>query len=91
MGTATARFSLGVKSIQYGSITMSGTIGSGTATITSVDTSKAVLIHLGSRVASSSGGNGQVTLSLTNATTITGNRASTSQTCVANFVVVEYH
>jgi hypothetical protein len=66
----------GIKSIQRGTITMVGAATSGTATISSVTTSKTELRFLGSRSADNGGtsGNGFCTVVLTNATTITATR-----------------
>lgn len=83
-----------VKSVQYGSISIAGAASSGTATITAVDTTKAVLLHLGSR--GPGGGSpgiadGLATLTLTNATTVTAQRATTFATGInVNFCVLEF-
>jgi len=78
------------KSVQYGSVTIT-TGTSNTATITSVDTTKAVLITLGS---SCDIDNATYTprATLTNATTVTATRVgSGGQTTVTSFVVVEFY
>ena len=80
-----------IKSIQYGSITLSNA-ASNTATISSVDTAKAVLLFLGQRTAGAA--NMQTTtahLALTNSTTITATRESTAaETTIINFCVMEF-
>lgn len=78
-----------VASIQYGSISVTGTNTSATATITSVNTNKAALIYLGSLAANS---NGYATITLTNATTITAYRSSPADngTTTVRFCVVEF-
>lgn len=88
------------KSVQYGTYTFGSGGTSTTATITSVDTTRAVVIPLGFTVAavvSGAGGIGATNpyLTLTNATTITATRASgtdsagTAMVGTGSFVVVE--
>lgn len=87
----------GIKSIQRGtiSVTLNGSgIGSSTATITSVTTTKADISILGSNV---TGGSYPSTfhsarISLTNGTTVTANvSGGPSETIVVGYQVVEYN
>lgn len=67
----------GVKSVQRGVITIAGSTGSNTATITAVTTAKSELRLLGSTTATSGGinpNNDFVKLVLTNTTTVTASR-----------------
>jgi hypothetical protein len=73
MSTLTQFSGGGVKSIQRGTISITGA-ASATATVTSVNTAKSLLTHLGQTgyySATGSDGLGNVRISLTNATTIT--------------------
>lgn len=79
-----------IKSIQRGTIAITSTNQTNTATITSVDTAKSILIHLGQK----SGGSdsSQVAyLELTDATTVTASREGTSSTLTVSYEVVEYY
>lgn len=80
-----------IASIQYGTVSITGTNTSGTATITSVDTSKAALLFLGF---SSSRDDGQMParITLTNATTVTATRSTPGGTgaTTVGFCVVEF-
>ena len=83
-----------IRSIQQGTITMTGGTSSATATISSVDTATAYPILLG--VSSSSSLDGfdviRARIDLTNATTVTATRGITTTlngTLSVNFVVVE--
>lgn len=84
-----------VKSIQYGSVSIAGSASSGTATVTSVNTAKAVLLHLG--VKGPAGGSpsiqdAQAALTLTDATTVTAQRqTSFTSGLVVNFCLVEFY
>lgn len=83
-----------IKSIQRGTITLSGTSTSGAATISSVDTSKSVLTVLGSSASAAGtalqGAFGRVTL--TDATTITVNRTTNgSNDLIVSYQIVEYY
>ena len=85
------QFSTGIKSIQRGVITLT-TVTSNTATITSVNTSKAVVLYGGTTIVNNEGSS--ITLAkvvLTNATTITVNRIGTSSTLVLAYQVIEYN
>lgn len=85
-----------IKSIQQGTITLAaGATTSGTATITSVDTAKTVVLHRGVSAAVNSGAaspelNGRLTL--TNATTVTADRSAGGNQSAATFsyVAVEF-
>ena len=80
-----------IKSIQRGVITIAGGSTSNTATITSVNTSKAICYFLGySSQASSTGPD--LRIYLTNGTTVTASRGSSSVTSAwyASYQVVEF-
>ena len=82
-----------IKSIQQGAITLAG-VASNTATITSVDTSKTVLIPLGAHHAGNTISlptDRLVKLALTSATVVTAARQGTTGTITVNFVVVEFN
>lgn len=88
-----------INSVQYGTVTIAGSSATGTATITSVDTSKAVLGFLGFTTTLDTSGGSAVhqnrmfpMITLTNATTVTATRNSSdpSDTVTVSFVVVEY-
>jgi hypothetical protein len=76
-----------IKSIQKGTITQSGT--STTATITSVDTAKSVVLFGGSSNSSYSVNLNYV--ELTNATTVTAKRAATGDGAIVGYTVLEYY
>lgn len=78
-----------IKSIQRGTIAIaSGT--SNTATITSVDTAKSILFKLGEYSTETGINNVLTALALTNATTITATRGSSTGTTTVGYQVVEY-
>lgn len=83
----------GIKSIQRGTITLTG-VASNTATITSVDTANSLLRWLGES-SNDAGVNtterSYVKLDLTNATTVTATRTSATSNSVVSFEVVEYY
>lgn len=79
-----------IKSIQRGTIMMNG-VNTNTATITSVDTSKAVLSLLGWTGPASGDGDYQPRISLTNDTTMTANRTGTNNVTTVAFQVTEYY
>lgn len=66
----------GIKSIQYGSITITGTNTTNTATISSVNTSKTVLHFLGFYSAAKDEVMTAQSITLTDATTITATRGT---------------
>lgn len=80
-----------IKSIQTGAITISGTNLTATATVTEVDTTKAVLISNGCRMASDNGST-SAHIVLTNKTTITATRASygSSSNTIVSYTLVEF-
>lgn len=84
-----------IKSIQYGSVTAAS--GTSTATISAVDTTKAVVIVLGQpqwgggATGSMPGANYPSGPTLTNATTVSVFTSSPSNSPVIRFVVVEYY
>lgn len=78
-GTQKALLGAGIKSIQRGVITIAGSTGSNTATITAVITAKSELRLLGSTTATSGGISPNydfVKIVLTNTTTVTASRQS---------------
>jgi hypothetical protein len=81
-----------ITSIQQVSITIASSATTGTATITSVDTSKAYINWAGNTTAATSGAGTQdfPRVTLTNATTVTATRnTSTSAAVVVNVFVIE--
>ena len=79
-----------IKQIIRGTITITSTTSSNTATIASVDPLKSVMFHLGN--SNSSSGGGQTRLALTDATTITATSSGTfSGTNTVSYQVVEYY
>jgi hypothetical protein len=81
----------GIKGIQRGTVTIASNQTSGTATITSVDTAKTELRHLGATgvVTGESGFRNRI--ALTNATTITATRASSNaDTVTVGWELTEY-
>jgi hypothetical protein len=79
-----------IKSIQYGTITTNA-VTTGSATITAVNTAKAVLIHLGAW-APTTPGYATVRIALTNSTTVSAFGASDSGLGYeVGFVVVEFN
>lgn len=84
-----------IKSIQQVAVTINNASSSGTATISSVDTSKTLLIWDGRVSADSGVANPQsdsydARITLTNATTLTANRFSTSNNVTIYVTVVEF-
>lgn len=82
-----------IQSIQQGSITISAASLTNTATVTSVDTSKAILIWNGltSTNTTTSGAPGSVArIELTNATTVTATRGDSTLAITVRFTVVEF-
>ena len=95
MSTLTQFSGGGIKSIQRGTISISGS-SSATATVTSVNTAKSLLTHLGQSgyySASSTDGLGNVRISLTNATTITAAAGATPNVVpyTVSYELVEYN
>lgn len=81
-----------LKSCQYGTVSLSTTQKSNTATITSVNTSIAMLIYLGNTTSNTCGVSPTydfAMVSLTNFTTVTATVATQSYAHVVGFVVAE--
>lgn len=80
-----------IRSIQYGSINSSST--SANATVTSVNTAKSILLHLGtiSNATPSEGADTYMTaLTLSNATTVNVSKSQSIATCTTYFCLVEF-
>lgn len=87
-----SQFFGGIKSIQRGTISMtSGGSTSGTATITSVDTTKTELRLLGASNGSVVDTTAISRVVLTNATTVTATRSSNSGTTVVSWELTEFY
>lgn len=87
-----SQFFGGIKSIQRGTISMSsGGSTSGTATITSVDTTKTELRILGASNDAVVDTTAIARVVLTNATTITATRSGTSGTSVVSWELTEFY
>lgn len=78
-----------VESVQYGTISLTGT-SANTATITAVDTSRSIVIWLGSSGDDAAGRTGNAFLVLTNGTTVTGQSGDSSGTNIVSFCVVQF-
>ena len=84
-----------IKSIQRGIVAILGSNAAGTATVTAVNTSKAVLTHLGSSIfvgaTDAADSDGRITL--TNSTTITATRGNNASSSALNisYELVEYY
>ena len=77
--------------VQFGTLSIADLQSSGTATITSVNTGKSMLLFLGfSGDGNTSLSNTYPRITLTNATTITGNRFGTAAGITVSFVVLEF-
>lgn len=80
-----------IKQIQYGSISIGAAASSNTATITAVTTANCLIFWNGAYNGTASTNQNMIAdVVLTNTTTVTATRSSTSDTCVARFVVVEF-
>lgn len=81
------------RSLQRGTINITNTNLTNTATITAVDVTKALLISLGSTNVSGSNrqDSARLSLTLTNATTITATRAGTTNTGRVSYQLAEYY
>lgn len=91
MTLATALFGAGVKSVQTGTILMSG-VTSNTATISSVNTAKSVVLYGGCKDSLNTGTNlGLPGLELTNSTTVTATRSTASSVGTAYYTVLEFY
>lgn len=79
-----------IKAIYRGEVTIASGAGTGTATITAVNTAKAICLSNGSRGSATAGYVG--TVNLTNATTVTAQRVGTpAADLVVAFTVVEFN
>jgi hypothetical protein len=81
-----------VQSVQYGTLTLNG-VSSNTATITSVDTSRSAVTHLGAtgnRTASQEYGYYECVLDLQNATTVRAVRSNPTDACTVSYAVVQF-
>lgn len=79
-----------IKSVQRGVITLSMGVGSNTATITSVDTSKSMIFYLGVAGDATATNNIEARVALTNATTVTATRDGTTNSSGVGYQVVEF-
>ena len=79
-----------IKSIQRGTIVIAAASASNTATITSVNTAKALITMLGAESTDTSVANTMTRLALTNATTVTASRGGTTGSVTVGYQVVEY-
>ena len=91
-GNQSTLLGAGIKSIQRGTISMtSGGSTSGTATITSVGTTKTELRMLGASNDAVADTTAISRVVLTNSTTITATRSSTSGTTVVSWELTEFY
>lgn len=82
-----------IQSIQKGTITIGAAASSNTATITSVDTTKSILIYEGRQPTSTGSANNNrsaARIALTNATTVTATRQNTNDAVTVAFTVIEF-
>lgn len=81
-----------IKSIQTGTINLSGSATNVSATINPVDVDKSVLHNLGFRTVTSSGNTVSTgaTLELANSTTVRALKTGTSGNVFVNYQIVEY-
>ena len=90
MANASALFGGRIKKIYQGVISITGTGTTHPATLSpAVDTNKSILFHLGGRGASSA--DADITLVLTNSTTVTATRSGPSGAGAVSYQVVEYY
>lgn len=86
--------SLAIESIQTGTINVASASGSNTATITSVDTSRTILLHLGTsyNISGSILTGPMVRIALTNSTTVTATDVVTGDgaTASVSFVAIQF-
>jgi len=82
----------GIKSIQTGSFTVGSTLSTNTATISSVSTTKSVVLWNGQSTNSNlDSASIQMRVELTNATTVTATRGGTSGNTTVSYTVVEFN
>jgi hypothetical protein len=81
-----------VRLIQRGTITITAGNAAATATVTSVNTAKARLTHLGATIdtGGSAGTIAGIRLTLTNATTVTATRVGTTEDYTVSYELVEF-
>lgn len=82
-----------ISRIQSGTITIAAASSSNTATITSVDTTKSIIIYEGRQPTSTGSANtnrSAARIALTNATTVTATRQNTNDAVTVAFTVVEF-
>ena len=92
MTLATALFGAGVKSVQTGTIVITATNLTNTATISSVNTAKSVVLFGGWTTDNTSGTLVFAPyLTLTNATTVTATRSTISNTTTVSYTVLEFY
>ncbi len=84
-------FGVGIKNIQRGTISVTNGNTTNTDTITSVDTAKSLLTHLGDFSDTSALQSSRGYIELTNATTITATRSGSTDTWTVSYEVVEYY
>lgn len=82
-----------VASVQYGSITVTAPATTGTATITSVDTTRSVVVALGSSTNGPIGSNeALISVALTNSTTVTATKGGGgTYSATINFMVITFN
>lgn len=87
-----SQFSSGIKSIQSGTVAISGAGTTGNATITSVDTTKAVVLYLG-QTSTTNDVTYEAYIELTSATNIRATRNSSAggPTTTVSFMVLEFY
>ena len=92
MTLATALFGAGVKSVQTGTIVITNTNLTNTATVSSVNTAKSVVLFGGWTTDNASGTLiFSPYLTLTNATTVTATRSNTANTTTVSYTVLEFY
>ncbi len=81
-----------VESVEQGTIGFTAGVGSNTATIAGVDTSRSTAIWIGqiNNTSTAASTSAYCSVTLTNGTTVTGTRSGTSGTATVGFVVVQF-
>jgi hypothetical protein len=80
----------GIKSVQYGTVSIAHNATTGATSITQVNMTKAILTRTGSHEPGGSLLNGLVQLNLSNSQTVTGVRAGQNNGATAGFCVLEF-
>lgn len=80
-----------IDSLQTGSITITATNLTNTDTITSVDTTRSIVVFHGIDTSASTEESSDCALDLTNSTTVTAERLATTSFCNVNYAVVEFN